>query len=125
SRHYTTDFIRRLFEAEGRGTFSVRTAILGHVQRGGAPTAFDRILACRLGAQAAFSIIDFLGRGSDDAIVLGLKGRGVVVNHLDEAMKEMDIDLGRPKNEWFLKLCDIADSLALPFAGCGLPEEQL
>ncbi len=38
-------------ENEGLG-FSIRTTILGHVQRGGAPTAFDRLLATRIGAAA-------------------------------------------------------------------------
>ncbi len=33
--------------------FEVRTTVLGHVQRGGSPTAYDRILATRLGAAAA------------------------------------------------------------------------
>jgi 6-phosphofructokinase 1 len=32
--------------------FDLRTTIIGHVQRGGAPTAFDRLLASRLGAGA-------------------------------------------------------------------------
>lgn len=32
--------------------FSIRTTILGHVQRGGAPTAFDRMLATRIGIAA-------------------------------------------------------------------------
>lgn len=32
--------------------FEVRMTVLGHLQRGGSPTAFDRILASRLGAQA-------------------------------------------------------------------------
>ena len=32
--------------------FEVRTTVLGHVQRGGSPSAYDRILATRLGAEA-------------------------------------------------------------------------
>ena len=36
--------------------FYIRTTILGHVQRGGAPTAFDRLLATRLGAAAVSEI---------------------------------------------------------------------
>ena len=32
---------------------STRTVVLGHLQRGGSPTPFDRILATRLGAKAA------------------------------------------------------------------------
>ena len=40
-------------EHRARLQFELRVTKLGHVQRGGAPTAFDRILATRLGAAAA------------------------------------------------------------------------
>ncbi|MDU7588416.1 MAG: 6-phosphofructokinase, partial [Acidovorax sp.] len=36
----------------------VRTTVLGHVQRGGDPTAFDRVLATRFGHRAAQLVID-------------------------------------------------------------------
>ena len=35
-----------------------RITVLGHIQRGGAPSAFDRILGCRLGAEAVFALMD-------------------------------------------------------------------
>ena len=40
-------------ELEGLLESEVRTTILGHVQRGGTPTPFDRVLATRFGAHAA------------------------------------------------------------------------
>jgi 6-phosphofructokinase 1 len=39
-------------EIEARTGFETRTTVLGHVQRGGSPTAFDRVLATRLGLAA-------------------------------------------------------------------------
>jgi 6-phosphofructokinase 1 len=48
--------------------FDVRMVILGHVQRGGAPSAFDRILASRLGAAA----VQKLAAG-ESGMVMGLK----------------------------------------------------
>src|SRR5437588_2846230 len=39
-------------EIETRTGFETRTTVLGHVQRGGSPTAFDRVLATRLGLAA-------------------------------------------------------------------------
>ena len=36
-------------EIEKRTGYETRTTVLGHVQRGGTPTAFDRVLATRLG----------------------------------------------------------------------------
>ena len=48
----------------------LRTTILGHVQRGGAPGAFDRLLATRLGAAA----VDQLARDDTGVLVGLLKG---------------------------------------------------
>jgi 6-phosphofructokinase 1 len=39
-------------EIETRTGFETRATVLGHVQRGGTPTAFDRVLATRLGLAA-------------------------------------------------------------------------
>ena len=39
-------------EIERRTGFETRVTVLGHVQRGGTPTAFDRVLATRLGVAA-------------------------------------------------------------------------
>jgi 6-phosphofructokinase 1 len=45
-------------EVKDRTGFDSRICILGHIQRGGAPTARDRILASRLGASAVQALID-------------------------------------------------------------------
>lgn len=34
--------------------FDTRVTVLGHVQRGGSPSAFDRLLGCRMGAEVRF-----------------------------------------------------------------------
>ena len=46
-------------ELERRTGFETRTVVLGHIQRGGTPTAFDRVLATRYGLGA----IDMVHRG--------------------------------------------------------------
>ena len=35
-----------------------RITVLGHVQRGGNPSAFDRILGCRMGAEAVMALME-------------------------------------------------------------------
>ena len=45
-------------EIEGRTGFETRVTILGHVQRGGTPTAFDRVLATRFGIAAIDAVHD-------------------------------------------------------------------
>ncbi len=52
--------------------FSTRITILGHIQRGGRPTAFDRLLASRMGVTA----VDALLAGQTD-VMMGLRGREV------------------------------------------------
>jgi 6-phosphofructokinase 1 len=52
--------------------FSTRVTILGHIQRGGRPSAFDRLLATRLGVKA----VDALLEGKTD-IMMGLRGRDI------------------------------------------------
>jgi 6-phosphofructokinase 1 len=53
--------------------FDAKVCILGHIQRGGSPTAIDRILASRFGAAA----VEALGRGECDSMV-GLQGQNIV-----------------------------------------------
>ncbi len=45
-------------EIEARTGFETRAIVLGHVQRGGTPTAFDRVLATRFGIAAAEAVHD-------------------------------------------------------------------
>ena len=45
-------------EIEARTGFETRVTILGHVQRGGTPTAFDRVLATRFGVAAIDAVHD-------------------------------------------------------------------
>lgn len=52
--------------------FRTRVTILGHIQRGGSPTAYDRLLASRMG----FMAVEGLLKGKS-GVMTGLKGRGV------------------------------------------------
>jgi 6-phosphofructokinase 1 len=61
--------------------FKTRVTILGHIQRGGGPTAFDRILAARLGSAAANALLE----GKTDLMV-GLNGRSVELIPITQVM---------------------------------------
>lgn len=61
--------------------FELRVTILGHVQRGGAPGAFDRLLATRLGAAA----IEHLAQG-EHGVLVGLIKDEVVTTPLSEVV---------------------------------------
>ena len=51
--------------------FEIRLTILGHTQRGGSPTAFDRLLATRMGVEAVSQLID-----GNTGIMIARTGRG-------------------------------------------------
>lgn len=118
SRRYTTDFIRRLLEEESHGLFEVRTAILGHLQRGGAPTAFDRIMASRMGSRAAFRMSELIRESSSAVQVLGLQGRGIELFDFDQAMAAFDPQQQRPVDQWFLRMVPVAETLAKRAPAC-------
>jgi len=66
-----------LAQRTGRET---RATVLGHVQRGGSPTAFDRVLATRFGLHA----VDALHAGHGDQMV-AVHGTSIDLVHLSEA----------------------------------------
>jgi 6-phosphofructokinase 1 len=70
-------------ELQGRTGYETRMTILGHVQRGGSPTAYDRVLATRFGVAAMDAAADGLfGR------MVALRGTEIVTVRLEEALRE-------------------------------------
>ena len=58
-------------ELERRTGKEVRTTVLGHVQRGGTPTAYDRVLATRFGLAAADAVHEGVS-----GVMVALRGTG-------------------------------------------------
>ncbi|MDE5285737.1 MAG: 6-phosphofructokinase, partial [Buchnera aphidicola] len=61
-----------------------RATILGHIQRGGVPVAYDRILASRMGAYS----IELLLKGYG-GVCIGVKNEKMVFNDITKALKNM------------------------------------
>lgn len=61
--------------------YDVKVTILGHLQRGGSPSSFDRVLASRLG----YAAVKELTAGKSCQMV-GLRGNSVVITPLEEAL---------------------------------------
>jgi phosphofructokinase-like protein len=70
-------------EIEQRTGYESRVTILGHVQRGGTPVAFDRVLATRFGVAA----MDAAAAGRFGAMV-ALSGTQIIEVDLEEALRE-------------------------------------
>ncbi|XP_070842655.1 ATP-dependent 6-phosphofructokinase, platelet type isoform X4 [Chaetodon trifascialis] len=89
----TTDYIKNLV-VKCLG-FDTRVTILGHVQRGGTPSAFDRILASRMGVEAVLALLETTA--NTPACVVSLCGNQSVrlplmecVQMTQEVQKAMD-----------------------------------
>ena len=63
--------------------YDVRVSVLGHMQRGGAPSCFDRVLASRMGVKAVELLID----GETNKMV-GVQNNEIVAVDLENAVKE-------------------------------------
>ena len=84
--------------------FESRLTVLGHVQRGGSPTAVDRILSSRLGTAAVRALAD-----GESGVMIGLQGRRTERVPLEEVAGQV-----RPLDP---ELYEMAEVLA------GFPEE--
>ena len=73
--------------------YEVRVSVLGHMQRGGSPSCYDRVLASRMGVKAVESLLE----GKTNYMV-GIKDDAIVLTPLDLAVKgktEIDKELLR------------------------------
>ncbi len=76
--------VQRVLE-EGLGE-EVRTTVLGHVQRGGRPSAYDRNLATLLGYEAVITILS--AKPEDEPVLVGTKGNRIIRLPLMECVEK-------------------------------------
>ncbi|ACR10961.1 6-phosphofructokinase [Teredinibacter turnerae] len=95
-----TDVNRLAKRIEQETGLETRATVLGHIQRGGAPTAFDRILASRMGAYA----VELLRQGYGGRCV-GIQANELVHHDIIDALENMS----RPFKDCLL---DLAHRLA-------------
>ena len=79
--------------------FDVRVTVLGHVQRGGRPSAFDRLLGTRMGAFASDRLLE-----GESGTMVALRGNKLESLPLAEAVAEQ-----RPLDLRLLELADMMD----------------
>ncbi|OGO32288.1 MAG: 6-phosphofructokinase [Chloroflexi bacterium RBG_16_54_18] len=111
---YDTNFMCKLFEQEGGELFDVRTAILGHLQQGGQPSPFDRIHATRLARRSIEYLIKQVESASTESAFIGLQGKEIVFNKMEDFERMVNTEKQRPKDQWWLELRDIARIMSQP-----------
>jgi len=77
-----------------------RVTVLGHIQRGGSPTGFDRVLASRLGAYAVECLLN-----GEKGMMVGLKNNKPIATNISEALNQ--------KHEVDLSLYQLAKELSI------------
>ena len=77
--------------------YEVRVSVLGHMQRGGSPTCFDRVLASRLGVKAVELLLE-----NKTNLMVGLKDNEVATTEIKKAIKG-----GHTINQELLRVSDI------------------
>jgi len=68
--------------------YDIKVTILGHLQRGGSPSAFDRVLGSRLG----FAAVNAMIAGESQKMV-GLQANNIVLTSLEEALNQHEFKL--------------------------------
>jgi phosphofructokinase-like protein len=74
-------------QVEAKTGIETRVTVLGHVQRGGTPTAYDRVLATRFGLKAVELV-----REKQFGLMASLRGTEIVAVPIDEALSQKLLD---------------------------------
>ncbi len=69
--------------AERSDYFDIKVTILGHQQRGGSPTYFDRVLASKMGVAAVEGLLD-----GNNSVMVGFKDNKIVYNAYDDVINK-------------------------------------
>jgi 6-phosphofructokinase 1 len=112
--NFTTDFLARLFEQESGGLFDVRSSILGHVQQGGQPSPFDRILAVRLVSHALDQLAHQFASSTQEGIYLGTVEGELRAMPLARVNDLVDLEARRPVQQWWLAHLPVLSAVADP-----------
>lgn len=114
NEYFTTDFITRLLEEAGGHSYDVRQTILGHIQQGGAPSPFDRLLATRLVSSA----LDLLAADFEDeddvaqSWYVGSVAAKTEHSPLQHMHDQLDPKFRRPRKQWWMRLRAVHEAVS-------------
>jgi 6-phosphofructokinase 1 len=126
SKTYTTEIIANMIREEAKGRFESRVGVPGHFQQGTTPSPMDRVRAARFGVKSLQHMEQFIGLSKEEiaadpmsAVVIGIKGAKVLFSPMEKVeTEETDWKDRRPKNEFWMGLKSIVDTLS------GRPQAQ-
>ncbi|XP_011499037.1 PREDICTED: ATP-dependent 6-phosphofructokinase isoform X1 [Ceratosolen solmsi marchali] len=121
--NYNTEFMQRLFSEEGKGLFSCRMNIIGHMQQGGSPTPFDRNLGTKMAAKSVEWFTEQLKKNTmadgqtisntpESAVMLGIVRRQYRYTPFAKLIDNTDFEHRIPNYQWWMKLRPLLKVLA-------------
>ena len=117
---YTSEIIANMIREEAHGRFESRHLVPGHVQQGGSPSPMDRVRAVRLASRCIQHLESYATRTPEEIVgdelstaVIGIKGASVIFSPmLKLETDETNWKDRRPKNEFWLELKSVVDTLS-------------
>lgn len=120
--NFTTDFLCKLLEEEGKGMFVTRKLVLGHLQQGEQPSPFDRILGVKYASHAVDFLLDEATKNlqkekvratsKESACMIGLQGVKVKRIPLQDLIPKTDFEHRIPTHQWWMSLRNLIGLLA-------------
>ncbi|MBF1158670.1 MAG: 6-phosphofructokinase, partial [Thermobifida sp.] len=117
SQYYDREFLADVFNAESEGIYDVRHQALGHMQQGGSPSPYDRLLATRLVARAFEQLLDQFDRGDRGAYYIGQVGAAMEARPVKNMFDDLDIENRRPFVQWWRDLVPVQRIVSLQNPG--------
>ena len=117
SQYYDREFLADVFNAESEGIYDVRHQALGHMQQGGSPSPYDRLLATRLVARAFEQLVDQFERGDRGAYYIGQVGAVMEARPVKNMFDDLDLVNRRPFHQWWLDLVPVQRIVSLQNPG--------
>ncbi|XP_067951868.1 ATP-dependent 6-phosphofructokinase-like [Watersipora subatra] len=124
NENFSTNFIYHLFAEEGKGYFSTRINILGHMQQGGSASPFDRNMGTKFGMKAAHFLTKMcmkyrcadtgciVADTDESACLLGVKRRETVFTPITSLVECVDTEKRLPRDQWWLSLRSLLNIMA-------------
>ncbi|MCP4218860.1 MAG: 6-phosphofructokinase [bacterium] len=117
SKSYDTAFMTALFDEEGKRNkdFDARQAILGHLQQGGKPSAFDRILAAQMAESCINFLVEKVNKKEASHAFIGTRGAEMKITPMGDFPRMIDTEEQQrvvSKEQWWWKLNEITHLLS-------------
>lgn len=109
---YDTAFMTTLFDEESGELFGAKHSILGHLQHGGSPSPFDRILATLMASHGVKFLVEQAHSPNPFSAFIGVQSGKVIENNLNTFPAMVDWKLQRPLKQWWLPLREIAEKMS-------------